>query len=409
MKQIALLLLMMLCLIPVHGQERGRACGTDVFNKLLMQKRGYKTLANEHLIKFATENPIIRDTNDHCLEKRIIPVAVHFIGIADLDKHCVLPLVEAQMKSLNDDYQVKNADFFDWLNKDAVHFPDIHPKPTCFDFALANSNHPEGYGLMEGKPAITFNQLDKNYSVDFKYYLNFYVVAIEDGILGYSPLGGIGLGDGVVISQEAFGGRYGKCGGFNTAAPYDLGRTLTHEVGHYLLLDHTFNGSCGIGDEVADTPEVEKANYGCPGEVISCGSRDMTMNFMDYTNDACMYVFSPGQTDRMDQYVYTALTRLTNHSNKVIKVIAITIDTPAVDTIITDTLEEVVVIPIEEITEGWEDTPEEMGGPQRFLSTIEMIIAALAGLLLIGLLIIGFKRQRKVIQATRKKQQLKWR
>jgi len=85
------------------------------------------------------------------------------------------------------------------------------------------------------------------------------------------------------------------------AAPYNEGRTATHEVGHYLNLRHIWgDGRCRQDDFVADTPSSDGANYGCPSyPTVNCKSTDMTMNYMDYTDDACMYMFSEGQKSRM--------------------------------------------------------------------------------------------------------------
>lgn len=84
--------------------------------------------------------------------------------------------------------------------------------------------------------------------------------------------------------------------------PYDMGMTLVHETGHWLGLYHIFQGNCANQDEVADTP-AQKTNYGCPTtRPDSCpgdASKDMPENYMDYTDDACMYMFTPGQVSRM--------------------------------------------------------------------------------------------------------------
>lgn len=128
--------------------------------------------------------------------------------------------------------------------------------------------------------------------------LNLWCCTMGGGILGYAQFpGGSSATDGVVITNTAFG--------VTTAgAPYNKGRTATHEVGHYLNLRHIWgDATCG-NDFVSDTPLHTGANYGCPasGTRSNCTGTPimMTMNYMDYTDDLCMYMFSTGQKTRMN-------------------------------------------------------------------------------------------------------------
>lgn len=128
--------------------------------------------------------------------------------------------------------------------------------------------------------------------------LNMWVVNDMGGILGYAQFpGGSPSTDGVVIAHRYFG-RIGTA-----TAPFNLGRTATHEVGHWVNLRHIWgDATCG-NDQVGDTPSHNTANYGCPSfphySTCSGSPVEMTMNYMDYTDDACMYMFSNGQKDRM--------------------------------------------------------------------------------------------------------------
>lgn len=128
--------------------------------------------------------------------------------------------------------------------------------------------------------------------------LNIWVCTLSNGILGYAQFpGGASATDGVVILNTAFG----TTG--TATAPFNLGRTATHEVGHWANLRHIWgDATCG-NDQVADTPPHNAANYGCPaqGHKSTCTGtpNEMWMNYMDYTDDRCMYMFSTGQKDRM--------------------------------------------------------------------------------------------------------------
>ena len=126
-------------------------------------------------------------------------------------------------------------------------------------------------------------------------YLNLWVCNLGNGLLGYAQFpGGAASTDGVVVLYSSLPG--------GTAAPYNKGRTATHEVGHWLNLRHIWgDASCG-NDLVSDTPTQQTANYGCPSYPhVTCGNQgDMSMNYMDYTDDACMYMFSTGQSNRMN-------------------------------------------------------------------------------------------------------------
>lgn len=247
-----------------------------------------------------------------------IPVAVHFPSVlgssAETLKTCLRNLAQSQVNILNADYNATNDDIVNYV-ADAPFYPGTNTGSMQVSFELATQNHPTGTGIANGTVAVTFGtDFLSNADSDATWagYMNLVCRNIGGGILGYSPLGGSpSAGETVVINRDCFGSGSG-CTGYVPAGPYDLGRTLTHELGHYFNLDHTFAGCDGTncatsGDRVCDTPALDTENYDCPaaGDVMGCTDYALTMNYMDYVNDACMYMFTAGQATRMTAWYNT--------------------------------------------------------------------------------------------------------
>jgi subtilisin-like proprotein convertase family protein len=300
---------------PFSTQAQDR-CGMEAYMEEMMQDPEYARQYEENQRAFK-KRLAERLNNSEFMQRGgtiEIPVAVHFPEASEAERSCLEALAQNQIDILNADYSATNADISSW-NAVSAQYPGTTAGVANIQFCIATSNHPTGLDpeLLEGNPCITIgynfgggSNIDGNWSG----YLNFVIRNI--GALGFSPLGGsVAAGQAVTMDNNAFGSGAG-CTSVVPSAPYNLGRTTTHELGHFFNLQHTFNadggGVCGgAGDGIADTPEVANSTYGCPSplSVNSCtfGQPALIMNYMDYVNDACMYMFSQGQMNVAEAWV----------------------------------------------------------------------------------------------------------
>ena len=294
--------MMVLAAIPFLGNAQ-RNCGTmENHQQLLQQDPAMQSRMDQ----------IEAQTRDYERQHRsdkvtgivyTIPVVVHVVYNGSTQN-----IPDAQVLSQID---VLNKDFR-LLNPDNVNVPSIFAglkSDVEINFCLAQRD-PNGQptnGIT--RTATTVASFGTNNSVkssasggkdawNTSQYLNMWVCNIGGGILGYAQFpGGAASTDGVVMDYRYFG----LSGTAN--APFNLGRTATHEVGHWLNLRHIWgDATCG-SDQVNDTPTHNTANYGCPGaghrSTCTGTPEEMWMNYMDYSDDACMYMFSADQTTRM--------------------------------------------------------------------------------------------------------------
>ena len=241
-----------------------------------------------------------------------IPVVVHVLYRTS-DENISDEQIFSQLEVLNEDFRLLNSNagtiptLFAALAADVeINFclASVDPQGQASTGITRQSTTWNNIGQAtapDGRPRIHYSSLGGQDAWAPEHYLNIWVGAIGGGILGYAtpPGTAIPAEDGVVVDPRYFG----RTGLASLNAPHHLGRTATHEIGHYFNLRHIWGentNSCFDDDDVSDTPIQRIATLGCPTfPQLSCGNPSMFMNYMDYTDDACMAMFSSGQKTRM--------------------------------------------------------------------------------------------------------------
>jgi hypothetical protein len=282
-----------------------RTCGTMVVHeRLLRSDPSYlagRVDSENRAFLFARRPEVLGRTG-----VTVIPVVVHVVhntaaqNISDEQ-------IKSQIDVLNRDYRKANPDV---SNAPAPFLPLAADARVEFELATTDPSGNATDGITRTSTTTAgFTDDDKVKSAATggadawprDKYLNFWVCPLGGGLLGYAQFpGGPAATDGVVILHSAFG----TTG--TAAAPFDLGRTATHEVGHWLNLRHIWGddgGGCNGDDFVADTPNAADSNFGTPTfPHVTCANGpngDMFMNYMDYTDDVAMFMFTAGQVTRM--------------------------------------------------------------------------------------------------------------
>ena len=232
----------------------------------------------------------------------VIPVVVHVLYNNE-EENISDDRIYSQIETLNTDYNAGNTE----LSNVPTEFASIVGNvgvSFCLVEVDLDGNSFSGINRVY-TDVLSFNMSDDSMKKsseggvdawDSNNYLNFWVCNLSGNLLGFATMPGDVEPelDGVVIDFEYFGVN------IDSASPYNLGRTATHEIGHYLGLEHTFYAGCSDWDGCDDTPSTSSPNYGCPAfPQESCSTIDMTMNYMDYVNDACMYMFTECQANIM--------------------------------------------------------------------------------------------------------------
>jgi hypothetical protein len=297
------------------AQER---CGTVQYSKLLHSNPLLQKIQFENWL---AEQKLRRQSGRQARQQATayqIPVVVHIIHNGEpvgIGPNIPEAQVLSQIRVLNEDFNRLNADTVNTppLFKDNAGSMDI-------EFVLAKRN-PEGQatdGIVRvdgGQSSWTINDNYELKALSYwpaEDYMNIWVCNLSAGYAGYaqfpeSNLEGLEnsstnrLTDGIVIWHKAFGSV--DDGAFNLDPVFNKGRTTTHETGHFLGLRHIWGdeASCSGTDYVSDTPNQAGSTDGCPThpKTDACGEVIMFQNFLDYTNDECMNLFTEEQVNRM--------------------------------------------------------------------------------------------------------------
>ncbi len=282
----------------------GRNCGT--MQHLLEMEAADPTLAARmQQIEQQTQQILANSAANKTAAIITIPVVFHVV-YANATQNISDAKCIAQLNQLNLDYARMNSD----ASSTPAAFAGLASN-TQIQFCLAqrdpNGNPTNGI-IHKSTTVASFSSNDNvkrtanggDNAWDATKYLNIWSCNLGGGLLGYAQFpGGTASTDGVVCLYSSIGSMLSP----GTATPYHLGRTMTHEVGHWLNLRHIWgDASCG-NDLVSDTPTQSTSNFGCPSyphTTCSNGANgDMFMNYMDYTDDGCMNMFSAGQAARM--------------------------------------------------------------------------------------------------------------
>ncbi len=226
-----------------------------------------------------------------------IPVVVNVLYKTTAE-NIPLTQIQSQIDILNQDFGASNNDY----NNTPSIFQNLRSGNTGIRFVLdqviRKSTTKTSWRTNDDMKRTTKGGLNPT-SPTTK--LNIWVCNLSNNILGYAQFpGGSSATDGVVLDNNCVGVAS------SNFSMYNKGRTATHEVGHWLGLRHIWGDQTCGSDLVSDTPNHNTANYGCPSypHYSTCNGApvEMTMNYMDYTDDNCMYMFTLGQKTRMNSF-----------------------------------------------------------------------------------------------------------
>jgi hypothetical protein len=238
-----------------------------------------------------------------------VPVVFHIV-YSENDQNVSDDQIHSQMQVINEDFGMTNANAMDTRNE----FESVAAN-VGIQFYVAEVNDEEGITRTATSHGPFFNDdlhvtsLGGEDAWDTHKYLNVWIADLASGIFGYgSAPGSPEFKDGVAVHFEYFGRDT------QSSSPYHLGRTLTHEIGHWLGLQHPWgtSGECMTDDGLTDTPAQSGPTFGCQLDQTSCGTLNMVQNFMNTSYDQCMTLFTIQQKELMRQVLTTQRSEVYN-------------------------------------------------------------------------------------------------
>lgn len=319
MNKLLICLTAALCLnVVVSAQNSHRNCGSNHYKDY--QEKKYPELIKRRALleDEIKKNKEWRSSNRENGTVTIIPVVIHVL-YSSATNNISEAQIQSQIDVLNQDFRKLNSNVGSILSEFQARATDSEIQ---FCLATKDPNGAATTGITRTATTTTSFPLNDDMkrsntggvdAWDPDKYLNIWVVPdLDDSVLGFAQFpGGQAWSDGVVIADQFFGNQ-GTSGG----QPYGLGRTATHEVGHYLGLYHIWGDSnCG-DDGISDTPTQESSSSGCPTSSTTCdGNLDNVQNYMDYSNDDCMAMFTLGQAQRMWDVLNSSRSGLKSSAN----------------------------------------------------------------------------------------------
>lgn len=310
MRNFTLFILTVFLSLPAWGQ---RQCGTEIaVQEQIRENPSLQVLRDKIEARNRSKITTLKTTRAEAKATATyntvtIPVVVHIVlqnpnAVTDAQVQSQIDVLNKDYAALNTDTSILPAVWKALIGNAKIQFclAQRTPSGEVTNGIERVTTTKSSFSISSAAKAVKFTSTGGAAQWDGDSYLNIWVTHLESGYLGVATFPGLYADDqqGVVIDYTGFG----TTG--TAASPYNKGRTATHEIGHYFNLRHIWGDedACAADDGIDDTPKQAKATYGCPAwpQVDQCASSNpgyMFENYMDYSDDACLVLFTTEQVD----------------------------------------------------------------------------------------------------------------